>query len=143
MRRACEIIFVGLVTLLSGCETMRSNVNEKMLPNGDWAFELISNYTCEDRLNINSSGSGIQIPNISDLFKKTPDPTKANLEKKEALVNRCTEEFKSSLSARAKELCGSRFEIYGCINSENTGDSSLYHNTTYGYYMTCYARCLK
>lgn len=141
-----KIILTLVLINLSSCVTPRSAMNESMLPNGDWAFKLAANYSCLDQYTMqNNAGQIVDFNALNDVFKKTEEtaPLKSKEDIETARV-KCIEDFKSSLSKRSQELCGDKYELYGCLNSESIApESQLYHNTEFGYYMTCYMRCAK
>ena len=145
MKKLISIVFI---LVIAGCVTQPlSRTDEAMLPNGDWSLRLLANVKCSDFYNLSAnssgdSGAGIDLSGLKDAFKQT-EP----VDSKEKILAKklCMEKFKKGLSSRAAELCGEKkFEIYGCVNSEEkTDNSGLQYDTMYGYYMTCYLRCNK
>lgn len=143
------LFLLFLCALISNCvSTPPVNVvNELMMANGDWKFISQSNQDCRSYLqsqnNLDEAARpDIDLANLKNVFKKTEERPEVKIKSDD--IKLCIEKYKDTLKSRAAELCSDgKYELYGCVNSEDKTIQSDLQYATYGYYMTCYMRCKK
>lgn len=131
-----RIILTLTTIILFSCTTPSYQIQETMLPNGDWTFILSSDYSCESFYSNNPNESEPNKP-ASDLsfFKRVFEQTEPtdNTSNSNNQLSKCIYNFKNEIGTRASKLCPkATYELYGCASSENT--NSLY-------LIKCYMRC--
>jgi hypothetical protein len=143
-------LLILLTLSFYGCVVLAPKTNEKMLPNGDWEISHAQQQSCKTSIENTDQNNEqqplINLDNLSNTFKQTQP---VNTTEHDKQIKICIEKYKKAIANRSQELCGERrFELYGCINSESGTDVSglqynIDPNNQYGYYSTCYVRCVK